>query len=89
MNYLKDRPFIVKINQSISEACLIQACVSQGGVLNPTLFSLFINDLPNRSDISKTEFTFLFADNISYIFKNKDITKNAKIQKISTKLLLG
>ena len=45
----------------------------QGGVLSPTLFSCYINDIPIENN--ENEHTLLFADDIiyyqSYLFKNK------------------
>ena len=81
VDYLKDRSFTVKIGNSFSTYRVIEAGVPQGGVLSPTLFSLFINDLPVKTDYNSQEFSFLFADDISYLTSSKNlINDQGKIQ---------
>ena len=81
VDYLKDRSFTVKIGNSFSTSRVIEAGVPQGGVLSPTLFSLFINDLPVKTDYNSQEFSFLFADDISYLTSSKNlINDQGKIQ---------
>lgn len=45
-NYLKERTFVVKINDSISKNFQIAAGVPQGGVLSANLYNIFLADLP-------------------------------------------
>lgn len=45
-SYLTNRNFKVKINDTFSNIGLIQAGVPQGSVLGPTLFNLFMSDIP-------------------------------------------
>ena len=46
INYLSDRKFRVKADNAKSAYFNIETGVPQGGVLSPTLFSLYINDIP-------------------------------------------
>jgi hypothetical protein len=48
--------------------------VSQGSILSPLFFLLYINNLPHISNISKPT---LFADNTSIIFSNSDSSSYA------------
>lgn len=45
MEFLSNRQFAVRINNSITAKRIISAGVPQGAVLSPTLFSIFINDI--------------------------------------------
>ena len=45
-NFLSDRFFKVKVNDTYSEPCPITCSVPQGSVLGPLLFLVFIGDIP-------------------------------------------
>lgn len=57
-SFLGERFFSVKVGESHSSKKLIPAGVPQGALLSPTLYLLFINDMPKRNDTD----LFLFAD---------------------------
>ena len=58
-NYLKERQQYTAVNGSTSEMILISFGIPQGSVLGPTLFTLFMNDLP--SSVSSGS-VYMFAD---------------------------
>ncbi len=66
-DYLNDRKFTVKIDNHLSSLRAISCSVPQGGVLSPTLFSLFINDLPLNLSEKRGDYSYLFADDIADI----------------------
>ena len=70
--FLDGRTFSVKVNGRVSDVFNILCGVPQGGVLSPTLFAFYINDVPLALD--NDEITILFADDIAYLkrFKYKD-----------------
>lgn len=68
-DFLKGRTFCVKIEGVYSEVKIIVCGVPQGGVLSPTMFSIYINDVPLAE--SSEEKTMLFADDIVYLLQYK------------------
>jgi hypothetical protein len=71
--FLQDREFDVRVGNSVSLMAAIEAGVPQGSSISPTLFSVFINDIPSRF-IENTAYTTLFADDLTafFIFKNEN-----------------
>lgn len=63
-NYLTNRKQYTEVNNIRSEFRTIKTGVPQGSILGPLLFLLFINDLPNISNL--VEF-LLFADDTNII----------------------
>ena len=64
--YLTNRKQYVSINKINSKLASITCCISQGSILGPLLFLIFINDIVNTSKI--TEFV-LFADDTNLFLK--------------------
>ena len=72
--FLDERTFVVKINGEKSSIKIIECGVPQGGVLSPTLFSIYVNDLPLAEGVNES--TLLFADDILYNIRYKYKEKN-------------
>ena len=62
--YLSDRKQFVKINNAESETKIMSHGVPQGSILGPLLLIIYINDIPNISDLAKFIF---YADDANII----------------------
>ncbi len=87
--YLTNRTQKVCINGTFSESCNVKFGVPQGSVLGPLLFLLYINDMPNSSNILKIH---LFADDTSIFFSHKNLKElesivNNELSKVSDWLI--
>ena len=65
-NFLENRVFRVKVNNSFSQAYEISAGVPQGAALSPILFSIFINDIPVLHNKNR-DYSLLFADDLVFL----------------------
>jgi hypothetical protein len=75
--FFTNRYFAIRVNKTVTTKLRILAGVPQGAVISPTLFSIFINDIPILYSKNKW-YSLLFADDLcsSHIYKNKkSITK--------------
>ena len=77
-SFLESRTFNVKIDGKESGTFIILCGVPQGGVLSPTLFSIFINNIPLAN--GDNEITLLFADDLVYQLRYK-YKQNGKVNK--------
>lgn len=75
-DFLTDRTFSVKIGSFETGKYSISCGVPQGAVLSPTLFSVFINDIPAKFDNKKGQHSLLYADDLILLIKfGKSIKK--------------
>ena len=69
-SYMVNRKQYVMYNDNSSDIRSITCGVPQGSILGPLLFLLYVNDLPNISDIL---FTIMFADDTSMFINGNDL----------------
>ncbi|KAK3927620.1 RNA-directed DNA polymerase from mobile element jockey [Frankliniella fusca] len=62
-NYYNNRQFYVKVHNKTSTIHPIRAGTAQGAVLSPTLYSLYISDMPTVQGIN----TYQYADDTLYL----------------------
>ena len=75
-NYLTERTQITFVNNVPSDTCNITYGVPQGSILEPLLFLLYINDLPNYNLISNER---LYADDTNLTYANKDPNQHLSV----------
>ena len=68
-SYLSKRMFSVHVGKSFSDKALISCGVSQGSILGPLLFLLYVNDMVQAVNCD----LLLYADDMGLIFQHKDI----------------
>ena len=65
--YLTERSQVVRVNGEISNSEKVTSDVSQGSILGPLFFLVFINDLPDKCN---TVIPLLFPDDAKFISIN-------------------
>ena len=68
-DYLSERDQYGSINYRSSSLQKIKCGVPHGSILGPILFLLYINDLPNESNIQRS---LLYSDDTNILYKNLD-----------------
>ena len=74
-SYLEHRTQSTLVGNSVSDPLVVPSGVPQGSVLGPTLFSLFVNDLPK---VITGATTLLFADDTTIYAIGKDVASIAE-----------
>ena len=84
-DFLKDTTFSVKMDDYETQMYSISCGVPQGAFMSPTLFSIYINDIPVRYDNRKGRHSLLYADDLIYMAKVGKSTKT--IEKVTNNYL--
>ena len=80
-SFLSNRTFKVRYQSHTSSQRKILAGVPQGSVLSPTLFSLFLNDIPSTPGVQD----YMYADDVAFTAKSTLFTKSVRLlQKATT-----
>ena len=70
-SYLSERKQFVSVKGHSSPTCDIICGVPQESVLGPSILLIYINDLPNSSQLSSF---FLLTDDSNIYFESEDLT---------------
>jgi hypothetical protein len=76
-SYLKNRYFVVRVNNVFSNEMSVFSCVPQGSTLGPLLFLIFMLDLPK---VVKNCMLYLYADDCKLIKSIADIKECILLQ---------
>jgi hypothetical protein len=71
ISYLKDRTFEAPFQTATSSRRIVRAGVTQGGLISPALFSLYVNDMPSPSHHVELA---LYADDTAIIATSRKPT---------------
>lgn len=83
-SFLQNRKVKFKVNQAISKPLTLKAGTPQGAILSPTIFNLWVGDIPQPGNISHLS---QYADDIAVWASGRSVeTSRAKIQTYNTAL---
>ena len=87
-SYLSNRKQKTCIGDIVSDLDIIEWGVPQGSVLGPLLFLIFINDIPNASELG----TWLFADDTALVDSAESLSllefrMNTQVEKVQAWIL--
>ena len=68
-SYLSNRKFMVSLEDSFSEVSSMSCGVSQGSILSPLLFLVYVNDMPMAVKYD----LFLYFDDTCLVFQGKNV----------------
>ena len=69
-SYLENRTQICSVSSSLSKTCFLQCGIPQRNILDPLLFLLYINDLPNCLTNS---YPRMYTDDTHLTYADKDV----------------
>lgn len=79
VSFLKNRTFVVRLNGEYSTVKTIHAGVPQGSILGPTLYNIFVSDIPTSAITS----TAMYADDTAFIAQHENVNEAADQLQIS------
>lgn len=83
-SYLTNRTIQLKINKTYSDPITLRAGTPQGGVLSPTIFGIWVGDIPKPS---KKERLSQYADDIGTWSRGRnEVTVREQLQKYNNKM---
>ena len=85
-SFLNDRKQKVTVNGAESKNHKVTSGIPQGSVLEPILFVIYINDMPECVDSTATTCTYLFADDTKIFREIKSPNDEEKLQNDLDKL---
>lgn len=84
-NYLTNRKYVVKVNDTLSDETDIECGVPQGSILGPLLYIIYANGL---FQVPKRTKMYMFADDTALVATHKDLSKAVEnLQEDFTKFL--
>ena len=73
-SYLSNRKFFMTLENTFSDAELINCGVPQGSILRPLLFLIYINDLPQALNETGS-----YVDDTCIFYQDKDVEKIERV----------